>query len=74
VKQGDNMTLVMDKAQKALVSLSISTYLSDPSDAVKVNVQFSKMPDGPNHVATETIDGVSKQLTIAIQNSNYQHM
>ena len=74
VKPGDNMTLVMSKAEKALVSLSISTYLNDPSDAVKVNVQFSKLPNGPNHVTTETIDGVSKQLTIEILNSNYQHL
>jgi hypothetical protein len=74
VKQGDSMTLVMNKAQKALVSLSITTYLSDPSDAVKVNVQFSRLPGGPNHAATETIDGVSKKLTIAVQNTNYQHM
>jgi len=73
VKQGDNMTLVMSKAQKALVSLSISTYLSDPSDAVKVNVQFARIPNGPNHVATETIDGVSKKLTITVLNTNYQH-
>jgi MOSC domain-containing protein YiiM len=73
VKQGDTMTLVMNKAQKAAVSLSISTYLNDPSDAVKVNVQFAKLPNGPNHVASETIDGVSKQLTITVQNSNYQH-
>jgi hypothetical protein len=74
VKQGDSMTLVMNKAQKALVSLSITTYLSDPSDAVKVNVQFSRLPGAPNHAATETIDGVSKKLTIAVQNTNYQHM
>jgi len=74
IKQGDSMTVVVNKTQLALVSLSIATYLSDPSDAVKVNVQFSRLPDGTGHVATETIDGVSKQLTIAIQNSNYQHM
>lgn len=72
LKQGDNMTLVVDKAQKALVSLSIASYLNDPKDAVNVTVQFSPIPDGPNHVSAETIDGVSKQLTIAIQNSNYQ--
>jgi hypothetical protein len=72
IKQGDKMTLVVDKAQKALVSLSIATYLNDPSDAVNVTVTFSAIPGGPNHVSTETIDGVSKQLTIAIQNSNYQ--
>ena len=68
------MTLVMDKAQKDLVSLTIATYLSDPSDAVNVNVQFSRLPSGPNHVSTETINGVGKHLTIQVQNSNYQQM
>ena len=74
LKQGDSMTLVVDKSQLELTSLSISTYLGDPSDGVNVTVQFSRIPGGPNHVATETINGVSKQLTIAIQNSNYQQM
>lgn len=74
LKQGDNMTLVLDKTRKDLVSLSIATYLSDPSDAVNVSVSFNQVPGGPNHVSGETINGVSKQLTIAIQNSNYQHM
>jgi hypothetical protein len=72
IKQGDNMTLVFDKTQKALVSLSIDTYLTDPKDAVKVSVQFGAVPGGPHHVSAETINGVSKQLTIAVQNSNYQ--
>jgi hypothetical protein len=75
IKQGDNMTIVMDKATLSLVSVTISTYLSDPSDAVNVNVQFARVPNGgPFHVATETINGVSKQLTIEILNINYQHM
>jgi len=56
------------------VSLTIATYLSDPSDAVNVNVQFSRIPNGPNHVSSQTINGVSKKLTIAIENSNYQRM
>ncbi len=74
VKPGDKMTLVIDKAQKNLVSVSIASYLTDQKDAVNVSVQFSPMPGGPNHVSTETINGVSKQLTIQIQNSNYQHL
>ena len=74
LKQGDNMTLVIDRAQKKLTNLSIATYLDDPGDAVKVDVAFSSIPGGPNHVSGETINGVSKQLTIAIQNSNYQHL
>lgn len=72
VKQGDNMSLVIDAANKTIASLSIASYLSDPSDAVNVTSQFSAIPGGPNHVASQTINGVSKQLTIAVQNSNYQ--
>jgi hypothetical protein len=73
LKPGDNMTLIVDKMAMGLKSLSISTYLNDPSDAVTVSAQFTRIPGGPNHISTETINGVSKQLTIAIQNSNYQH-
>jgi hypothetical protein len=64
------MTVVMNKAQKDLVSLTIAPYLGDPSDAVNVNVQFSRLPGGTNHVSTETINVVSKHLTIEVQNSN----
>jgi hypothetical protein len=74
IKQGDNMTLVVDKTQKALVSLSIATYLSDQKDAVNVSVLFSPIPGGPNHVSGETINGVSKQLTIGVQNSDYRKL
>ena len=72
LKQGDNLTLVVDKAQKELASVSIASYLNDLKDAVNVTVQFSPIPGGPNLVSAETIDGVSKQLTITIRNSNYQ--
>lgn len=74
VKPGDKMTLVVDKADMSLQSLTIATYLNDPSNAVNVTVEFSRIPGGPNHVATETINGVSKQVTVVVQNSNYQHM
>lgn len=74
IKQGDNMTLLFDKARKGLAGITITTYLDDPKDAVNVTVNFTSEPGGLNHVASQTIDGVSKQLTIAIQNSNYQRL
>jgi len=74
VKPGDKMTLVFDKEQKALSSVTIASYLSDPKDAVNVSVTFAGIPGGPNHVASQTIDGVSKQLAIGIANLNYQHL
>jgi hypothetical protein len=72
LKSGDSMTLVFNEGQKAIQSLQISSYLSDPKDAVTVAVQFAKLPAGVNHVANAQINGVSKQMTVALQNFNYQ--
>jgi hypothetical protein len=68
------MTLVFDKTQKELLRLQIASYMDDPKDAMNLTVQFSRLPEGPNHVSSMVIDGVSKQLNIATQNSNYQHL
>jgi hypothetical protein len=74
IKQGDNMTLVIDKTQREISSVSISTYLDDPKDAVNVSAVFERIAGGPNHVASQVINGVSKQLTVAITNGNYQRL
>jgi hypothetical protein len=72
VKPNDLVTLVFNKQQKAIQSVQVSTYLDDPKDAVTIAAQFSKLPDGTNHVASTQVDGVSKQLTVVTQNSTYQ--
>jgi hypothetical protein len=74
VRPHDSMTLVVDKAEKRLASISIVTYLDDPSDIMKLPVQFGRLPDGPNHVDSATMEGVSKQLTVATQNSDYHKL
>ena len=72
VKPNDSMTLVFNEAGKAIESVRVATYLNDPSDAVTIAAQFAKIPSGPNHVASTLVNGVSKQLTVSTQNSNYQ--
>jgi hypothetical protein len=74
LKPQDSMTLVFDKTQKELLRIQIASYMDDPKDAMNLTVQFSRLPDGTNHVSNMVIDGVSKQLNIAIQNANYQHV
>ena len=74
VKPQDSMTLVFDKAQKQLLSLQIASYMDDPKDAMNLTVEFSRLPDGTNHVSNVIMNGVSKQLNVATQNSNYQHL
>jgi hypothetical protein len=74
LKPGDSMTLVFDKTQKELLRIQIASYMDDPKDTMNLTVGFSRLPDGTNHVSNLAIDGVSKQLNIAIQNANYQHV
>jgi hypothetical protein len=74
LKPQDSMTLVFDKTQKALLQVKIASYMDDPKDVMNLTVTFTSLPDGTNHVSNLVIDGVSKQLNIAIQNSNYQHV
>jgi hypothetical protein len=72
LKPNDSMTLVFNRQAKELESLQIASYLSDPTDAVNITVTFSKLQTGVNHVATTQVNGVSKQLMVNTQNSNYQ--
>lgn len=71
VKQGDAMTLTLNKTAKQLTSVAINSWMDDPKDAMNLTVEFSKLPDGTNYMSKTTIDGVAKQLTVVVQNSNY---
>jgi hypothetical protein len=72
LKPNDSVTLVFSEQQKAIQSVQVASYLTDPSDAVTIAVQFAKLPDGTNHVATMQVNGVSKQMGVVTQNSMYQ--
>jgi hypothetical protein len=73
-KNGDSVTLRLDKNQKQLQAIAIATYMNDPQDAMNLTVAFGRLPDGTNHVSTVTIEGVSKQLTVNTTNSDYRKL
>ncbi len=72
VKPGDTVTFTIDPQTKQLQNVRVASYLNDPKDAVNISAEFAQLPDGTNHVASTLINGVSKQLTVNDQNSNYQ--
>jgi len=74
VKPNDTVTMVFNTASKAIQSLEINSYLNDPKDAVNISAQFARLPDGTNHVSSMLVNGVSKELTVNMQNSNYQKL
>jgi hypothetical protein len=73
VKQGDTVTIVFNKPQQAMVSASVASYLSAPSDAVAIKAQYGQLGDGTNYVQKLTVNGESKNLAVVEANSNFQH-
>ena len=74
IKPNDEVTLIFNQQTKAIQSLQVASYLKDPKDAVEISAQFAQLPDGTNHVANMMVNGVSKKLTVATQNSGYQKL
>lgn len=71
VKPNDQVTLIFNRQARTIQALNIQSYLDDPKDAVNISVQFSQLADGTNHVSSMQTNGVSKQLLVTTQNSNY---
>ena len=74
LKPNDSMVISFDKAAKAIQSVQIASYMDSPSDVVKIAVQFARLPDGTNHIARMTVEGVTKQLKVGVANSNYRKL
>lgn len=74
IKPNDNVTLVFNQQTKAIQNVQVASYLKDPKDAVEISIQFAQLPDGTNHVSNMMVNGKSKKLTVAVQNSNYQKL
>jgi hypothetical protein len=74
VKPGDIVTFSLNRAEKELQGIEVSSYLKDPKDAVTLSAQFERLPDGTNHISDMLVTGVSKQLTVAIKNFDYHKM
>jgi hypothetical protein len=61
-----------DKRLMTMVASVLAVSAQNPE--LQQKVAEVKLPGGPGHVDSQTIDGVSKQLAIVIANSNYQHL
>jgi hypothetical protein len=73
-REGDLVTLIFDKDQKQLDSLTINSWIDDPSDAMNLTVGFDRLPDGTSHASGATIEGVRKHLTVVTTNYDYRKL
>ncbi len=70
-KQGDSIVLTSSNSPRALFSVNVASYLSQPSDAVTIQVRYAKLPDGTSYAETTTVNGQSKKLTVVDQSSSF---
>lgn len=74
LKPGDSVTLLFNSEEKALISVQVSSYVSDPREPVTISAQFVRLPGGPNHVSSLVMNGASKQIIVTVKSSDYQKM
>jgi len=72
VKPGDKVTLSQDPTTKKLKQFNVSTYLDGPDDAVVIDVNFSSLADGTNHVEQVILASAKKELQIKTSNFDYK--
>lgn len=70
-KPGDSIVVTVSDSPKAISSVNVRSYLSQPSDGVTIQVRYAKLPDGTSYAAMTTVNGQSKNLSIVDQSSNF---
>ncbi len=71
-KPGDVLGVEIDLANNQILGLSVASYLTEPSDAVTLDVKMASLPDGTGYPANILLNGVSQEIKVTITNSGYQ--
>jgi hypothetical protein len=71
-KAGDTLSLGLDTAGNALQTISVTSYLAAPSDAVTLDVTFARLREGLSYPGNVVLNLPGQQLQVVVQNSNYQ--
>jgi len=69
---GDMLGVEIDLTNNHLLGLKVATYLSDPKDAVTLNVKFASLKDGTGYPAKTILDAKAKEIKVTVENSGYR--
>ncbi|HKW15429.1 MAG TPA: hypothetical protein VJS69_13155 [Candidatus Krumholzibacteria bacterium] len=72
MKKGDNLTLVVDPATSQIISLTASTYMTNPGDRADIHTEMSQMPDGTAYPSHIKFDTPGRQMGMVVTNTNFQ--
>lgn len=70
-KQGDKLTLDLDKATFQLRRIVVNSYFDSPADVFTATVQFSILQDGTTYPSITTIEVPGKKLSITTLSSSF---
>lgn len=69
---GDVLAVSLDRTNKKLMALDVTTSVDDPKQKVVFNITFSNLPDGTQFQGKTTLDAKEKNLKIVIENSGFK--
>jgi len=73
-KDGDSLTFTYDPQSKALLKVSVRSYLANEKDPVTLEALFATLPDGTNHLASTVLNGDARKIQVKTQNLSYQKL
>jgi len=73
-KPGDALSIEIDLATNSLLGVTVTSWLEDAKDIVKLNVKFDKLQDGTIYTSETVLDGESQHVKVAVTNSGYREV
>ena len=75
LKPGDKLTFLFDSAGGKIRSVTIHTYLDDPTtNSITLTATFVSLPDGTSYVASTDLKASDRKLEIKTVSSNYEKL
>jgi hypothetical protein len=72
LKPGDSVTLTFEAEVRKLLKVLVTSYLEDSARPMSLEVEMQSLPDGTSYPAVEVLSLPASQLSIRVENGNYQ--
>lgn len=71
VKPGDTATWTFDEKSHALQELEVLSYLSEIKEPVEIQIRFSRLQDGPDHIDEINATDARRKLLVVVRRLDY---
>ncbi len=73
-KSGDVLSIGVDTARNAIVTISVKSYLESEKDTVALDATYAKLQDGLSYPGNIVLNIPGEKIQVVVQNSNYQRV